>query len=131
MPVVTDPSRFPAHWAQCVNDGRLDAVIALYHPDAVLMPTFSPHAAATPDAVKDYFTQLATRQGLAVSLHDNTVHALQTGPQGHVVNGIYDFRFDVDGALLTFPSRFTFVIDLALDSPILHHHSSQIPRTLS
>ena len=48
-----------------------------------------------------------------------------------MVNGIYDFQFLMDGTLLTFPSRFTFVIDLEKESPILHHHSSQVPRTLT
>ncbi len=131
MPAVIEATDFPAFWADLVNRGRIDDLLALYHRGAVLMPTFSPHAAKTRDELKDYFTLLASRQGLHVKLHENTLDCLRTGGQSHVVNGIYEFEFEVDGTRLTFPSRFTFVIDLGEESPILHHHSSQIPRTLT
>ena len=131
MPSVQDPADFPAFWADCVNRGAVDELVGLYHAKSVLMPTFSPHAAKNGEQVRAYFEQLASRAGLGVSLHDGTVDCLAVGGGGHVVSGIYSFQFEVDGTLLTFPSRFTFVIDLAQDAPILHHHSSQIPRTLS
>lgn len=129
-PVIEAPD-FPAFWANCVNQGRLDDVITLYHDSAVLMPTFSPHALKTEEALRDYFTLLSSRENLRVTLHEKTLNCLPTGEQTYVVNGVYDFKFSVDDDLLTFPSRFTFVIDLGKESPILHHHSSQIPRTLS
>ncbi len=131
MPLVTEASDFPAFWADCVNQSRIDDVIALYHDGAVLMPTFSPHAVKDRAALRRYFGQLASREGLEVTLHEETVHCLPAGEQRYVITGIYDFKFSVDGTMLTFPSRFTFVIDLARESPILHHHSSQVPRTLT
>ena len=30
--------------------------------------------------------------------------------------------------VVTVEARFTYVLDLSLTSPILHHHSSQLPR---
>ncbi len=105
-------------------------MIALYSENSVLMPTFSPHAAKTKEDLIRYFTQLYSREELHVKLHENTLDCLQTGEQSYVVNGIYEFKFSVDGTLLTFPSRFTFVLNLGQESPIQHHHSSQIPRTL-
>ncbi len=128
MPPVIEAPDFPAFWADCVNQGRIDDLIALYHEGAVLMPTFSPHAAKNREQLRDYFTLLFTRKDLQVQVHEKTLDCLRTGERSYVVNGIYDFRFDVDGTFLTFPSRFTFMIDLGNESPILHHHSSQIPR---
>ena len=122
---------FPAYWADCVNNSRINNLIALYHKGAVLMPTFSPHAAKNKKALKIYFTQLSSREGMHVNLHEETLNCLHVEGRIFIVNGIYDFKFSVDGTFLTFPSRFTFVIDLQKKNPILHHHSSQIPRTLS
>jgi hypothetical protein len=130
LPVIKAPD-FPALWADCVNQGRIDDLIALYHEDAVLMPTFSPHATKNREGLISYFTLLSSRENLHVKLHEETLDCLRTGEQSYVVNGIYDFEFSVDDTLLTFPSRFTFVIDLGRESPILHHHSSQIPRPLT
>ncbi len=131
MPPVIEAPDFPAFWADCVNQGRIDDLIALYHEGAVLMPTFSPHTAKNREELRSYFTLLSSRENLCVKLHEKTLDCLRTGEQSYVVNGIYDFKFSVDDTLLTFPSRFTFVIDLGKENPILHHHSSQIPRTLT
>ena len=122
---------FPQFWANCINAGRIDDVVGLYSENAVLMPTFSPHAARDEAGLRAYFTQLSSREELGVKLHENVIDCLRIADDGYVVNGIYSFQFKVDGTLLTFPSRFTFVIDLARERPILHHHSSQIPRTLT
>ena len=131
MPQAVEAPDFPAFWASYINRGRIEDLIALYHEGAVLMPTFSPHAAKNEEGLRDYFTLLLSREGLSVSLHEETLDCLPIDEQTYVVNGIYDFKFSVDGTLLTFPSRFTFVIDLERERPILHHHSSQIPRTLT
>jgi len=85
----------------------------------------------TSDDLKNYFVRLTSREGLEVELHDNTIICQNITDENYIVTGIYSFKFVVDGALLAFPSRFTFVINLNLDKPILHHHSSQIPRNLS
>jgi hypothetical protein len=122
---------FPAYWADCVNKGRIDDLISLYYEGAVLMPTFSPHAAKNKEDLKNYFTLLSERDGMQVNIHDKALDCLQIKEKTYVVNGIYEFKFNVDDIFRTFPSRFTFVIDFGKKSPILHHHSSQIPRTLT
>mgnify|MGYP006095659337 CR=1 FL=1 len=124
-------SDFPSYWADCVNNSLIEELIALYHEGAVLMPTFSPRVAKNKKALESYFNQLSSREGMQVNTHEETLNCLQIEEKTFVVNGIYDFKFNVDSALLTFPSRFTFVIDLGKENPILHHHSSQIPRTLT
>ena len=122
---------FPAYWADCVNNSRINDLISLYYEGAVLMPTFSPHVVKKKEELKSYFTILSERDGLHVTIHDKALDCLQIEEKAYVVNGIYDFKFSVDDIFQTFPSRFTFVIDFGKKSPILHHHSSQIPRTLT
>ena len=122
---------FPSYWADCVNNSLIDDLISLYHEGAVLMPTFSPRIAKNKKALESYFKQLSSREGMHVDPHNETINCMEIDLKIFVVNGAYDFKFNVDGTLLTFPSRFTFVLDLAKESPILHHHSSQIPRTLT
>lgn len=51
-------------------------------------------------------------------------------PLLHTISGIYNWRFLVVGEALNFEARFDYLIDLKKTSPILHHHSSQIPRAL-
>ena len=122
-----DPSEFPDFWAGHVNQGRLDELVALYRNDAVLTPTFSPDSAKGEADLRRYFDGLAAREGLRVDIHEGSVDCTPIDESRSVITGTYDFNFEVDGALRAFPSRFTFVIDLAQESPILHHHSSQIP----
>ena len=121
----------PAFWVCCVNQGEIDDVIALYDDSAVLMPTFFPHIVSDKGELANYFSMLFSKTELFVVLHEQDTYYLQTAGQGYVVNGNYDFKFNVDGILQTFPSRFTFVVDLGKESPILHHHSSQIPKILT
>lgn len=94
------------------------------------MPTFSPHSVIGQEGAKRYFTQLSSREGLNVMLYDTTVEVIDTEDDTYVITGVYIFGFKVDGIALMFPSRFTFSVDMKKESPILHHHSSQIPRTL-
>lgn len=111
-----------------MNSGDCSRVLSLYGPSATLLPTFSSRTVDSEEGRRDYFEKLATREHLSVELRDKTVRSLSTGGGVDVVSGIYCFRFAVDGEILNFEARFSFVVNPALDRPILHHHSSQIPR---
>ena len=118
-------------WVSRVCSGSPDDIAALYNESAVLIPTFSPHTVVAPEGVKGYFGQLASRDGLGVRLHSKALRKQSLSENLHTLSGIYSFEFEVDQVLLSFPSRFTFVMDISLPKPILHHHSSQVPRNLS
>ncbi|MCX6179465.1 MAG: DUF4440 domain-containing protein [Chlorobiales bacterium] len=118
-------------WVSRVCSGNPDDIAALYHESAILVPTFSPHTVMTTEGVRDYFGQLASREGLGVRLHNKALRKQSLSETVHTLSGIYSFEFEVDQVLLSFPSRFTFVMDISLPEPILHHHSSQVPRNLS
>ncbi|TCD48518.1 nuclear transport factor 2 family protein [Chlorobium sp. N1] len=118
-------------WVTRVCSANPDEIAALYHDDAVLIPTFSPHTVMGPEAIRGYFAQLATREGIGVRLHSKALRTHVMSENISTISGIYSFEFEVDGVLLSFPSRFTFVVDLSQPKPIIHHHSSQVPRNLS
>lgn len=117
-------------WVHAVRAGELDSVVGMYAEESVLLPTFSPHRVATEGGLRKYFSALFTREALGVELHEESLRIIPVGATTATLIGIYSFSFAVDGSVLTFPSRFTFVIDTSRQAPILHHHSSQVPRTL-
>jgi hypothetical protein len=118
-------------WLNGINDGEFELVLGLYDNNAVLLPTFSNRTMASPEAIKGYFEQLGAREGLGVELHEGTLLTQQYDDHIEGIMGIYRWRFDVDHEGLSFEARFTMIADLNSATPILHHHSSQVPRDLS
>jgi len=127
----TSPEGVLRAWISAVNDGSVEQVVALYAEDAVLLSTFSAPILFGTKTIREYFERLAARPGLSVTLHDKTLHFRALSGGCSVASGIYCFRFEVDGELLSFEARFTFVIEAAAPHPIVHHQSAQIPRALS
>lgn len=118
-------------WIEAVNSRDLDRLLALYAQQCNLLPTFSPHTLRDSASRGDYFRLLSSRPGMGVSLHDKTVQVQTARPGLEIASGIYRFQFEIDGEPLVFEARFSFLVDLTRSAAILHHHSSQIPRTLS
>lgn len=125
-----DPNQFLEEWARLVRERELESVLALYDESAVLIPTFSNRLLSRPDRIREYFGMLCAREGLAISLHEKPRLVSAIGGGLHTLAGIYRWRFAVDDEPLDFEARFSFLLDLERPRPILHHHSSQIPRTL-
>jgi hypothetical protein len=120
-----------SEWITGICNGAIDKVEQLYHEHAVLIPTFSPHTVNTTEGIRGYFEQLATRDKLQVRMYEKSLKKQFLGSGAWILSGIYAFEFEVDQLLLTFPSRFTFAVNLEYEKPIIHHHSSQVPRNLS
>lgn len=117
-------------WMQAVNNGDVESLLGLYDSKAVLIPTFSNRLLNAPDKLREYFEKLGSREELSIALHEKTLIVQELKNPIFSLSGIYNWRFIVDGELLNFEARFSYVIDLSKPSPILHHHSSQIPRML-
>lgn len=117
-------------WMNAVNDGDIETVLSLYHDKAILIPTFSNRILKSPEGIREYFERLASRDDLSVALHEKTQAVQHVTDEVSTLAGIYCWRLAIDGQLLNFEARFSYVLNLALDNPIMHHHSSQIPRTL-
>lgn len=124
------PEHLLKEWMQAVNNGDCEALVGLYDANAVLIPTFSNRLLSKPEGIRDYFGKLCSREELSIALHEKTLIVHSIDDAVHSLYGIYCWRFAIDGELLSFEARFSYVIDLARTSPILHHHSSQIPRML-
>ena len=117
-------------WAEHVNSKSLDDLLLLYDEDASLLPTFSNKTLSNIDGIRSYFDKLASHDQLAVNIHEKTVNVQKTSDSSEVITGIYKWELDYDGEVLAFEARFTFSICLGAERPIMHHHSSQIPRAL-
>lgn len=122
------PQSILTAWMNAVNNGDIESLLALYDNDAVLIPTFSNKQINSPEKLREYFEKLATREELSIALHEKTLQLQQIKDDILGLSGIYNWRFDVDGELLNFEARFSYIFDLSKSSPIVHHHSSQIPR---
>lgn len=124
------PEKFLKEWMLAVNKSDIESLLALYDDKAVLIPTFSNKLLNNPTKIRDYFKTLCEHKELSISLHEEKLIIQPIQNDVYFVCGIYCWRFAVDGILLSFEARFSYVLDLARTSPILHHHSSQIPRML-
>jgi hypothetical protein len=126
----TTPNEFLKMWMQRVNHAEIEPLLAMYNENAVLIPTFSNRLLGKPQPIREYFERLFGREELSLALHEKTLINQNMGGEIWSMCGIYCWRFAIDGELLNFEARFSYLLDLALPAPILHHHSSQIPRTL-
>lgn len=117
-------------WTTAINTGDLEGLLGLYADTAVLVPTFSNRLLQKPETIRQYFELLASREELSLALHEKTLVVQPIVDAIYSVGGIYCWRFAVDGELLSFEARFSLLMDCRQAKPILHHHSSQIPRTL-
>lgn len=127
---MTHPRLVLNDWMAAVNTGDLESLLALYDDSAVLIPTFSNRLLSSPAALREYFSRLCSREELSIALHEKTLNIQSIAEGIHAMHGIYCWRFAVDGELLSFEARFSYLLDLARPKAILQHHSSQIPRML-
>jgi len=124
------PELLIKEWMQAVNNGDLEALMALYDDSAVLIPTFSNRLLSQPAGIRDYFGKLCEREELSIALHEKTLNVQPISDNIYALHGIYCWRFAIDGELLSFEARFSYVMDFSRPKPIIQHHSSQIPRML-
>ena len=112
-------------WLTGVNTGCLDEVVALYDDRAILLPTFSKTMLSDHQSIANYFKEISNRGRVSVTLLDNTLSIQALGDSLEAVSGFYDWHF-IDEDILV-KARFTYLVDSAKPSPILHHHSSLLP----
>lgn len=124
------PVQILRDWMEDVNKRDIEKILSFYDRNAVLIPTFSNRILDTPDKIRGYFERLGSNDELKVTLHENTVKVQKASENIFAVSGIYLWRLSVEGESLNFEARFSFVLDVNLESPVIQHHSSQIPRML-
>ena len=114
------------HWNAALVALDLDKVVALYAPEAVLLPTLSNKPRSNHEEIRDYF-----------------VHFLEKKPHGKIDfsiikigcnvasnTGLYSFTvYDKKGRAKNVPGRFSFVYEYLNGQWLIeHHHSSAMPK---
>ena len=124
------PEEILREWMAAVNKCDVEHVLSLYSPAAVLIPTFSNRLLSKPESIREYFVRLCEREELSLALHEKTLAVQPASDDIYSLYGIYCWRFAIEGEMLNFEARFCYMLNAASPTPIIHHHSSQIPRMI-
>jgi uncharacterized protein (TIGR02246 family) len=119
---------FPARWMARVCEGDVSAILALYEPDAVLVPTYGRAVLRGRVELGGYFrTFTADRPGLCGRIDTATVQG--GAGRTRVVSGTYTFAWDGPDGPESAAARYTFVLVPSRKNGwrILTHHSSAKP----
>jgi uncharacterized protein (TIGR02246 family) len=115
-------------FAAAYTSNDVDAVVALYTPEAILLGTNSPTISVGKEAVRAYFTNLK----LAGSGNKNIIQDRRTvvvNDNAVVVTGFYEFTRMKDGQPTPSPARFTVLLNKRDGKWLIaHQHSS--PRAM-
>jgi uncharacterized protein (TIGR02246 family) len=115
-------------WADTFNAGDLEAIAALYAPEATIWETLGQVITTQPAEIRSYF-EAAFRAGLKVELQPFVIHA--AGKDVVIVAGHYELSRIADSEAKTFPARYSFVLARAGDAWLIaHHHSSLVPKPI-
>ena len=112
-------------WASFFNNGDLDGIMNLYHDNSTVLPTFLPNLLSTPEQIEDYFVRTIEGQA-SVEIDDSQTIKRKLSENMYLITGSYIFCLKKESNT-KYLSWFTFLIDLSVDSPIRHHHSSRVP----
>ena len=119
------PETIVDHWAEHFNNRNLKCILDMYHEDATLLPTFLPNLLSTPEQIEDYFVRTIEGQA-SVEIDDSQTISKKLSENMYLMTGVYIFCLKKKSNT-KYLSWFTFLIDLSVDSPIRHHHSSRVP----
>ncbi len=111
-------------WSAAYTSNNVDAVVASYWPDAILLGTVSPVMSEGAEAIRKYFTDLK----LQGSGNKNMIQERRTivvDDNAIVVTGFYEFVRMKEGQPVPAQSRFTMLVTKrGGEWRIAHHHSS-------
>ena len=119
------PENIIGHWVDHFNNGNLECLLGMYHESATLLPTFLPNLLSTPEQIEDYFVRAIEGQA-SVEIDDSQTIIKKLSENMYLMTGAYIFCLNKKSNT-KYLSWFTFLIDLSVDSPIRHHHSSRVP----
>lgn len=117
-------------WTEVISSGRVDKVLALYAPDAILVPTLSDEIGEREDERRRYFETFLSNESLSCEILVQKRRVSQK--LGTVViGGLYTFRFRRKGGDNVVPARFLFTFE-EIDGRwlITGHHSSRLSEAI-
>ena len=109
-------------WQQQLNEKNLPGVLKLYDISCVMIPTFSSEMLTDHEQIKEYFVKVIEVQKMKVELQPNSISKQQVGENMYLLSGNYIFNLMEKREI---PARFSFLVNLLSENPILHHHSSR------
>ena len=119
------PENIIETWVEYFNNGNLECILHMYHESATLLPTFLPKSLSTRKQIEDYFIRTIEGQA-SVEIDDSQTISKKLSENMYLMTGVYIFCLKKKSNT-KYLSWFTFLIDLSVDSPIRHHHSSRVP----
>lgn len=122
-----DAMKVVEKWAAAFNASDVDAIVALYAPDALFLGTGSRTVVTAPAGIRQYFEQaLLTDRPRGAKLES---HSIMVADDGAVVITGLDVTTAVrDGKTITNPGRVTFIVaKRGNDWKIVHFHRSSVP----
>ena len=108
-------------WQQHLNEENLSGVMKLYDISCVLIPTFSSEILTDHEQIKEYFVKVIEVQKGKVKFQPKSIYEQQVGENMYLISGKYFFHLMEKEKI---PARFSFLVNLLSENPILHHHSS-------
>ena len=109
-------------WQQHLNEGNLLEILKLYDLNCILIPTFSSEILSDHRHIKEYFVKVIEVQKGKVEFQPNSIYEQQVGKNMYLLSGKYFFNLMEKEKI---PARFSFLVNLLSEKPILHHHSSR------
>ncbi|WP_079227387.1 nuclear transport factor 2 family protein [Pseudomonas putida] len=111
-------------WAATVATRNVDDVLALYAPDAILVPTLSNDVRDCDDSRRSYFENFLANDGLVCDVQVFKKRVSQKLGTV-VVGGLYTFVYRQDGDERQVPARFLFTFEFIEGRWLITgHHSS-------
>ena len=115
-------------WAAAFNASDVDAILALYAPDAVFLGTGSRTVVLNPAEIRQYFERaLLTDRPRGARLLSHSTRVL--GDNSVVITGLDETTAVRDGKPISSPGRVTFVVATrgGAEWKIVHFHRSGVP----
>ncbi|WP_145012507.1 DUF4440 domain-containing protein [Pseudomonas oryzihabitans] len=112
-------------WAATVATRDVEAILALYAADAILVPTLSNEVRDSEDSRREYFRNFLANEGLVCDVQIFKKRVSSTLGTV-VVGGLYVFHYREGDRAISVPARFLFTFE-QLDGRwlITGHHSSR------
>jgi uncharacterized protein (TIGR02246 family) len=112
-------------WVEAVESGKIDAIMALYDKDAIMISTFAHYPMTTREKIREYYKKVVANPDITVEITE--AHPRAYGAMA-VNTGQYTLSYTQEGEDIVIPARFTFTYVLRDDKwMIVDHHSSRVP----
>lgn len=112
-------------WAATIATRDVEQILALYAPDAILVPTLSNQVRDCDDSRRNYFEKFLANEGLVCDIQvfkKRVSRKLGTV----VVGGLYTFAYRANNEQRLVPARFLFTFERINDVWLITGHHSSI-----